>query len=494
MPIPTPNQGEEQKDFISRCMGDEVMVKDYPDAKQRSAICYKQWNEKDLSEGEKFYDMPMETGEPYKAFGGAETFEEVDQWEEANEKRREIEKVTWTAQDLMSNVMNSDDDFNKPNKLQRIVDGLRAKLMKLMSKDKDADYIPNEDIKVSPSEVISPAEKQIPDKIGSFHITKKDGVMRWIGFPSNKWRDRDNPPQIIEEKAHKEFVAHMEKTGDYPVLLGWHTPGTQLGKADFAEYIDGFLVMGGTIDKDKYQEAENLAELSLKEKIGMSHGFVYKYSDEPNEIIGWYRTWEVSHLPLDKAANLWTSIDIIEKEVKEMPLKQDRREYLDSVYGKDTIDKVLSQIEDTGKSLSDMGVEYKEVLPEDQLIVNVDQDEIVEKSVKAIVENEAFKAMVASIGTMAEKITELTDTTIPEMQKQIDEAKGTADNAEKTAQQKTDDIVANAFTSKVGFFQASVKGEEPSEEEKKKEQQFEPTSPIDPAFRSMMLGEYANAP
>ena len=39
MPIPTPNKDEDGKKFISRCMNDEIMKKDYPENQQRIAIC-----------------------------------------------------------------------------------------------------------------------------------------------------------------------------------------------------------------------------------------------------------------------------------------------------------------------------------------------------------------------------------------------------------------------------------------------------------------------
>jgi hypothetical protein len=39
MPIPKPNSDEKSKDFIARCMGNEVMKKEYPDSQQRVAIC-----------------------------------------------------------------------------------------------------------------------------------------------------------------------------------------------------------------------------------------------------------------------------------------------------------------------------------------------------------------------------------------------------------------------------------------------------------------------
>jgi len=43
MPLPKPKSGEKQKDFHSRCMGSSVMKSEYPDNKQRNAVCYSQW-------------------------------------------------------------------------------------------------------------------------------------------------------------------------------------------------------------------------------------------------------------------------------------------------------------------------------------------------------------------------------------------------------------------------------------------------------------------
>lgn len=39
MPIPSPKDNENSQDFVSRCMGDETMKKDYKDSKQRIAVC-----------------------------------------------------------------------------------------------------------------------------------------------------------------------------------------------------------------------------------------------------------------------------------------------------------------------------------------------------------------------------------------------------------------------------------------------------------------------
>lgn len=45
MPLPTPHSGESKDDFISRCMGDDVMRDEYPEQDQRAAVCYSQWGE-----------------------------------------------------------------------------------------------------------------------------------------------------------------------------------------------------------------------------------------------------------------------------------------------------------------------------------------------------------------------------------------------------------------------------------------------------------------
>lgn len=39
MPIPSKKQNEDKQKFVSRCMSNETMKKEYPDSKQRVAIC-----------------------------------------------------------------------------------------------------------------------------------------------------------------------------------------------------------------------------------------------------------------------------------------------------------------------------------------------------------------------------------------------------------------------------------------------------------------------
>ena len=46
MPIPNPKENEDSKKFVARCMGNETMKKEYPDQKQRIAICLGQTRKK----------------------------------------------------------------------------------------------------------------------------------------------------------------------------------------------------------------------------------------------------------------------------------------------------------------------------------------------------------------------------------------------------------------------------------------------------------------
>ena len=50
MPIPKPNRIESKDDFISRCMGDDIMNNEYQEQDQRMAVCNTQWEKKKLSD------------------------------------------------------------------------------------------------------------------------------------------------------------------------------------------------------------------------------------------------------------------------------------------------------------------------------------------------------------------------------------------------------------------------------------------------------------
>lgn len=63
MPIPIPKKGESSMFFLDRCMSDEQMFKEYPDVKERYAVCSMTFESEAKAikaEAETFDDYPQE--------------------------------------------------------------------------------------------------------------------------------------------------------------------------------------------------------------------------------------------------------------------------------------------------------------------------------------------------------------------------------------------------------------------------------------------------
>ena len=46
MPLMDPRKGEDQNSFMPKCMGDESIKKEFPNQKQRVAVCLSQFRRK----------------------------------------------------------------------------------------------------------------------------------------------------------------------------------------------------------------------------------------------------------------------------------------------------------------------------------------------------------------------------------------------------------------------------------------------------------------
>ncbi len=259
--------------------------------------------------------------------------------------------------------------------------------------------------------------KSAADTGTAFKVLKDcNGDWRWLALVSNKFRDRDNPPEIFEDSAHKDFIQHLDGGGQFPQLWLWHTPGTKFGKADWADYQDGFLIMSGTIDGDKAGVAEFLAS---QQDLGVSHGYSYLHSDKANGIIGWYRTHEVTVLPHDAAANPWASIEFLKKEYSEM-LEASKRGFLVSALGEDVVKSIEAGTQDLAKVLTDLGVESKTLdgqpaTPQDgQPKLDANGQPVIEPTgtdakaiAEALAETVAFKGFTENIKAIADRVTAL---------------------------------------------------------------------------------------
>lgn len=187
-------------------------------------------------------------------------------------------------------------------------------------------------------------------------LKQLDGSYRWFGWVSNHFRDRDNPPEIISGKAHREFVAHAEKTGEYPELWLWHVPGSKVGKADWLEFADGFLLTSGLFDKGKEAVAGRLA--AATEPLTMSHGFRRFKADKENIITHQYRMVEASILPVGAEANPWTKFTTA-KEAR--VLSPRKREFLVKIMGEEAVTSIEADTDGLKKAAEAAGVDWKEV-------------------------------------------------------------------------------------------------------------------------------------
>ncbi len=263
--------------------------------------------------------------------------------------------------------------------------------------------------------------KRDDDQQKSFVLFKdNDGNLRWFAWASNRWRDHDNPPEIISEKAHQDYVGYLDRTGNYPEAWLWHTPGTKWGQADWADYADGFLVVSGTVDAGREHIADALA---AQKDLGVSHGFMYRHDDPEQGIIGWYRSFEVSPLPVDAAANPWTSLEVLNKEA-DMGFSDKKRTWLVGQLGEAEVARLEGDTDAMKSALVAKGVDFKDA-PADE---GDDKDKtpstppaddgeankalvttVAEAAVKAVIESDAFKGLTVSQAALTASVKGLSD-------------------------------------------------------------------------------------
>lgn len=202
----------------------------------------------------------------------------------------------------------------------------------------------------------SPSEKN-PNAITV--LKDKSGSFRWFGWVSNNFKDRDK--QIITDEAHKDYMNWLDANPKFaPTFRIWHTKGTDREKqADWWDYNNGFLMMSGPLNE---KEAVALVKAASKQKLGMSHGFIGTVKD--NTEINWYRTFEVSDLPVDYASNPWTSMDVL---AKEKAMNKVKAEYIGGQLGEDFVKAIEAESATKQAELRDAGIEEKDAKVEEKL-------------------------------------------------------------------------------------------------------------------------------
>lgn len=314
--------------------------------------------------------------------------------------------------------------------------------------------------------------KETQPQLSRFTLTKDaKGDLRWFSVVSGNFKDRDR--EIFPADVHQEYIDFLDRTKEYPELRIWHTPGTRLGVADWADTQSGFVMMSGLIDKGKEAEAETLAAMPDQ---GASHGFKFHY--RAPGVIGFYRTFEVSVLPLTHAAFPWTNFGI----TKETSMKPEKRQYLEQVLGKDRVEAIIGQADTLQKSLVAAGIEWKDFDPVPPVPAVKAEDLVA--AFKATEEYKAIAAIPEKLDKVTKDFTDVTaifDASIKALQ---------VENAalKEQIKVKSDDLLASLLRPRTGAPASKSAATLLDPEKDKNLAQAKPQLPVSAALANSVAG------
>lgn len=321
-------------------------------------------------------DMPMEA---YRPHGGATSIADALSADEARKKAWAIQDATYLLQDVVSNILSDDEIADKAAAITKAAGEFQAlladptPLMKALDDDPPADLAPAVPISTDIPEtkeslwrkftgwLMGRKDQPAHESSSGFKVVSgQDGEPYWFGWVSNKYRDISTRPhpqgEIFTEAAHKEFVAHLDAHPEAaPELWTWHVPGTaRKARADWWEYADGFLMMSGPLTEDEAKAFDP------DEALGMSHGFYVLDRDAANGYINQYRTYEVTELLPDAAANPFTNFDVWRKELATMAFSEKQRSLLVKRFGEAKVAELEKDTSAMNKALEQIGWESKD--------------------------------------------------------------------------------------------------------------------------------------
>lgn len=304
-----------------------------------------------------------------------------------------------------------------------------------------------------------------------FRVVKQaDGSLRWFSRYSNSWKDNDH--EIITQAAHKEYVEWASTKEAYPELWLWHTAGTRFGQADWLDFSDGFACASGTIDDTP--QAKAAVEFLSNQELGVSHGFLQV---KEGNLITKYRTFEISPLPLKRAAVWTTNFGIIGKET-EMGFTKEKREFLVGALGESAVAKLEGDTAASVKQLKDLGIEFKSLEQPDAPAAPPAATEA-PPAATAAVNDAGYKALAGLVADAVGAVTSLAG--------QVAELKASVTAVKAT----DDDKIADAFVAKV-LAAANARPSESADNLTNKEAAGE-AAPTDDFFGSQILKDFGIA-
>ncbi len=232
----------------------------------------------------------------------------------------------------------------------------------------------------------------------AFSVFKgSDGQWHWHAVFTNNFEDLEG--EILTEKAHDNYIARLDAgLVPMPVLMAWHTPGSEHGMADVVWRNDHFVHAIGHFDDTPQAEKAIAFYRKNTGKLKMSHGFTAPEWAFDGKHYEDYNTLEITTLPPYAAANPYTSFE--ELMTMQKTMSEEKLRYLQAVVGKDKAAEIVAADEQRGKALEDMRIAYKDyanLTPDDGEDETDDGDD------------ESRKALSAVYGDLATGMSELTN-------------------------------------------------------------------------------------
>lgn len=410
---------------------------------------------------------------------GAISFGQVDEFLVSQALGDRVGELTRQFGTLTQNVMVTEGD--KPKEMERLLGEFMHRVEGAAKDAKEPSFLERvfgrkEQFKEPEEE----KESRFPKgaKHG-FQIWKQGDKLRWLTVYSNKFRDRDNPPEIIASTAHKDFAAAIDEgDAELPELWLWHIPGTRIGEADWLAYDErGFMMASGSIDEGKEAIAENVAEMDVLVSHGMPIESIEREPDD-DTVITRYVSKEISPLPEFAAANMLTDFTILKEYDMEIP--EEKLEFLKAAGMEEgEIEELDRFLDDKAKEAE--GLEFKEsetaeaVLEavseaepaEDEELVEVIEvdDELAEQIVEAVSREEVAGAIVEALEPFAEQMETLAKAL--EIVTKDDKEK-IAETAAETPTLSIAALVAESFSAR-GSDATKIRKNDPLTKEKPKE-------------------------
>lgn len=358
--------------------------------------------------------------EPYLYYGGATSFDDYEAYQAAREESWRVSDLTSVFRSIVDNILVSDDieQDAKSSAITAASEEFQARLSQRKGLvEKVSDFFRSKF-----------AKKQEPSHMGLTVFKDANDEWRWLGIFTNNFKDREG--DIITAEAHKEFCAYLDANPEMaPSFRAWHIPGSdRKSKADLWAYDErGFFLIGGKLLEDEACGLKKAFE--NYDNIGMSHGFYCLRDKENPRIITKYRSFEVSDLPLEKAANPWTEVAIILKEL-EMKVNDEKLDYLKTVLGESRVAEINANMDKAATELAALEIESKEnEQPVDEQPVDEVKetepksaalDQVVELVTKAVIDTFKPQELSETLKAIMERLTNV-EATQQEQQKSIEE-------------------------------------------------------------------------